>query len=101
MVPKRLNEFSELSKDFLAEMRAKLGLVLPYEFLFKLDSNPKPLDHFRCEEWGEVYEAWLSVSNLCNWIFFPKIFLILTVVCNIIEHSRHQLHLIRLVELLK
>ena len=49
MVPKRLNEFSEISKDFLAEMRAKLGLVLPYEFLFKLDSNPKPLDDFRVQ----------------------------------------------------
>ena len=54
MVPKRLNEFSEISKDFLAEMRAKLGLVLPYEFLFKLDSNP----HW--DFWPKFLSNWLD-----------------------------------------
>ena len=36
----KLNEFSKSSKDNIAEMRMKLGLVLLYKFLFKLDSNP-------------------------------------------------------------
>ena len=36
----KLSEFSKLSEDYIAEMRTKLGLVLPYKFLFKLDSNP-------------------------------------------------------------